>query len=225
MSNGQLKILVAIDHNLFADGLSRLLNDVDGVTVCKVVNCGNQLVDEYSTEQPDVALVDLNMPNLNGIQAARKIMRDFPNAKIIILSLYVNTSLIRQLKNSGIQGYLESSCNLENLVSTIKNVSDGSHMYNSIEHNKIELDWDQDEIHLTTREIQILKLIAEGFTAAEIAKQIFISAQTVNSHRKKLIEKLEVRNSVELVSKALRQGLIIWSGIFLTLLGTSNTFI
>ena len=209
MSNTQLKILVAIDHNLFANGLSRLLSDVHGVTVCKVVSCGNQLVEEYGAEQPDVAIVDLNMPNLNGIQATRKIMKDFPKAKIIILSLYINTSLIKQLKNLGIKGYLESSCDFESLVETIRKVSEGSQMYH--QHDLKSSEDLQREYHLTTREIEILKWIAEGYTNGEIAEQLFISTQTVDTHRKKLIDKLGVRNSVELVSKAVRQGLIMLS--------------
>ena len=208
MTNTQLKILVAIDHNLFANRLSRLLSDVHGVTVCKVVSCGDQLVEEYGTEQPDVAIVDLNMPNLNGIQATRKIMRDFPKAKIIILSLYINTSLIKQLKNLGVKGYLESSCDLENLVETIKQVSEGRQMYQ--EYDLKHTDELYGEYHLTTREIEILKWLAEGYTNGEIADQLFISAQTVDTHRKRLIDKLGVRNSVELVSKAIRQGIISW---------------
>lgn len=222
MPNARIKILVAIDHNLFANGLSRLLSDVEGVTVCKVVNCGNQLVEEYSAVQPDVAIVDLNMPDLNGIEAARKIMKDFPKAKIIILSLYINTSLIKQLKNSGIQGYLENNCDFENLVYTIKKVNAGNHQtYDNRPHHKKELSYRPEisgnGIYLTTREIQVLKLISEGYTNSEVGQQLSISVQTVDTHRKRLIEKLKVRNSAELVSKAVRQGLIAWSGICVVL--------
>lgn len=209
MSNTQLKILVAIDHNLFANGLSRLLSDIDGVTVCKVVNCGNQLVEDYSAEQPDVAIVDLNIPNLNGIQATRKIMKEFPKAKIIILSLYINTSLIKQLKHLGIKGYVESSCDLESLVETIRKVGEGSQMFNKKELEDVDDPFN--EYNLTAREKEILKWLAEGYTNAEIAQRLFISSQTVDTHRKRLIDKLGVRNSVELVSKAVRQGLIMWS--------------
>jgi DNA-binding NarL/FixJ family response regulator len=223
MSNAQLKILVAIDHNLFANGLSRLLSDIHGVTVCKVVSCGNQLVEEYGVEQPDVAIVDLNMPNLNGIQATRKIMKDFPNAKIIILSLYINTSLIKQLKNLGIKGYLESNCDFESLVETIKKVNEGSQMYDQKELSQSEEH--SGEFHLTAREIEILKWLAEGYTNSEIARELFISAQTVDTHRKRLIDKLGVRNSVELVSKALRHGLIIWSAYYIALEAYSTIFI
>jgi DNA-binding NarL/FixJ family response regulator len=223
MANTQLKILVAIDHNLFANGLSRLLRDVRGVTVCKMVGSGNELVEEYSIEQPDVAIVDLNMSNLNGIQAVRKIMKDFPKAKIIILSLYVNTSLIKQLKNLGIKGYLESTCDFASLVETIKKVNEGSEMYNQSELN--QSDQYSGEIYLTTREKEILKWLAEGYTNGEIARQLFISAQTVDTHRKKLIDKLGVRNSVELVSKALRHGLIIWSVYYVALESYSTIFI
>jgi two-component system, NarL family, nitrate/nitrite response regulator NarL len=211
MSNAQLKILVAIDHHLFANGLTRLLGDVDGVTVCSVVNNGNKLVEEYGALQPDIALVDLNIPNLNGIEATRKIMKDFPNAKIIILSLYVNTSLIKQLKNSGVKGYLESDCDFENLVYTIRKVNFGTEMFDYRQYRRTSRNsFDRSERILTEKEVEVLRFIADGFTNAEIADYTSRSVQTIDSHRKKLLEKLEVRNSVELVSKALRKGIIVY---------------
>lgn len=214
MSDSQLKILVAIDHNLFANGLSRLLSDVPDVTVCKVVNCGNQLVEEYGAVKPDVAIVDLNIPNLNGIQATRKIMKDFPNAKIIILSLYVNTSLIRQLKYLRIKGYLESNSDFDNLVETIKQVSSGDGVSDQ-NLKSAERRFKEDKI--TRREIEILKWLSEGYTNVEIGTRLGISYQTVDTHRKRLIDKLGVRNSVELVSKAVREGIIVWTPYLIAL--------
>ena len=214
MSDSQLKILVAIDHNLFANGLSRLLSDVPDVTVCKVVNCGNQLVEEYGAVKPDVAIVDLNIPNLNGIQATRKIMKDFPNAKIIILSLYVNTSLIRQLKYLRIKGYLESNSDFDNLVETIKQVSSGDGLSDQ-NLKSAERRFKEDKI--TRREIEILKWLSEGYTNVEIGTRLGISYQTVDTHRKRLIDKLGVRNSVELVSKAVREGIIVWTPYLIAL--------
>ena len=214
MSDSQLKILVAIDHNLFANGLSRLLSDVPDVTVCKVVNCGNQLVEEYGAVKPDVAIVDLNIPNLNGIQATRKIMKDFPNAKIIILSLYVNTSLIRKLKYLRIKGYLESNSDFDNLVETIKQVSSGDGVSDQ-NLKSAERRFKEDKI--TRREIEILKWLSEGYTNVEIGTRLGISYQTVDTHRKRLIDKLGVRNSVELVSKAVREGIIVWTPYLIAL--------
>ena len=214
MSDSQLKILVAIDHNLFANGLSRLLSDVPDVTVCKVVNCGNQLVEEYGAVKPDVAIVDLNIPNLNGIQATRKIMKDFPNARIIILSLYVNTSLIRQLKYLRIKGYLESNSDFDNLVETIKQVSSGDGVSDQ-NLKSAERRFKEDKI--TRREIEILKWLSEGYTNVEIGTRLGISYQTVDTHRKRLIDKLGVRNSVELVSKAVREGIIVWTPYLIAL--------
>lgn len=204
MPVAQLKILIATDHNLFSNGLRVLFDDVNGLPVCNIINCTYHLVQDVNILKKDIALIDLNSRNINGIEASRRIIESFPKAQLIILSLYVNTSLIKQVKEAGIKGYLGEGGKIHNFIEAVRSLTAGDEFLG--DNNQYLIN--DSEVRLSKSEIQMLRLIADGCTNPEIAVILNIQPETAKGYRKNLISKLNVRNTAELVAKCIRQGLI-----------------
>jgi DNA-binding NarL/FixJ family response regulator len=204
MPLAQLRILVAIDQNMFTNGLRELFHDDSGLPVCSIINCTHHLLQEYNVHKSDIALFDLNSPRINGKEAIKRILKVFPNAKLIMLSLYVDRSLIKQVKEAGVKGHLEDGSKLYQFVENVRALTTGDEY--QVQHNQYLID--DSGAHLSNREVEVLRLIADGHTNPEIARVLKIRPETAKGYRKTLIEKLNVRNTAELVAKAIRQGLI-----------------
>ena len=203
MSLAQLRILIAIDQQLFLNGFHDLFRK-NGLPVCNIIDCSRHLAKEFNTEGLDIALIDLNSPKINGKDATSTIVKSFPQAQLIMLSLYVDTALIKQVKEAGKKGYLEAGSKIFDLIQTVTTLTTGTEDTEKPSEYLI----DDTKINLSARELQVLRLIAEGCTGPEIADILKIKPETARGYRKSLIEKLKVRNTAELVAKGIRNGLI-----------------
>ncbi len=206
-----VKIIIADDHKLFINGLQLLLKDEPWIEVIDVANDGKELLDILSGQLPDIILLDINMPLLNGLDATLHIKRSYPGVKIVILSTYNEDHLIERAKKSGVNGYLLKNCEKEELLETIRLVMTNhtSFPYRAPSHPGVLDDEDVflKQFNLTPREKEIIGLLKDGATNKQIADQLFLSVYTVETHRKNLMRKLGLSNPVSLMKFILEKGL------------------
>ena len=213
-----ITIIVADDHNLVRQGICALLEKQENVEVVAQVSDGREAVELIKTHQPDLALIDISMPQLDGIQATQQIvLADLPT-KVIILSMHSKPNIVRQVLREGAQGYLLKKSVSEELKLAIRSAMDG-HIYLSPEiATKMLGDLqDLDEAlenesanTLTAREHEVLQLVAEGNTNKEIAEVLVISERTVEKHRANVMKKLNVSDLPSLINEAMRRDLIFF---------------
>ncbi len=209
-----IRIILAEDHSLVRAGLKALLERAGDIQVVGEASNGQEAIDRLQELKPDVLVMDIMMPRLNGIQAAEHIRDLKIQVHILIISMYTDKGLVHQALQSGVKGYVLKTSVSEELLLAIRTVSRGE-TYLSSEissivvanthrprENKNPLDI------LSPREKEIMQLIAEEHTSAEIAKILFISEKTVEKHRANLMEKLNVHNLVGLVRLAVKYGLV-----------------
>ncbi len=202
-----IHISIADDHQLFRQGIKSILNTIDNFKVIHEAQDGNKLLEHMETEQPDVILMDINMPELDGIECARIIKKKNSKIKIIMLSMHADHETIQNAISSGIDGYLPKDTGKEELEHAIKTVFSGERYFNdsitgTIMNGLISPNITQ-PIRLTPREKDVLKLICEEYTTQEIANQLFIAFNTVETHRKNLLHKTGSKNSLGLLKFAL----------------------
>lgn len=205
--------MIADDHQIILDGLTSLFADEEGVEVVGVAENGVSLLEQVPTLQPDLILLDINMPEVNGVDAARVLKADFPHIKVVMLSMFGGSKYAKTLLELGVDGYLLKNTDRSELMSAIQKIMEGGQYYsNSVmmavmeSHRKPV----SDEIGLdevSAREKDVLRLLAQEFTTAEIAEKLFISTHTVESHRKNLLSKLGKKNTAGLVAWAVKMGL------------------
>ena len=209
-----IRIILAEDHSLVRAGLKALLERAGDIQVVGEASNGQETIDRLQELKPDVLVMDIMMPRLNGIQAAEHIRDLKIQVHILIISMYTDKGLVHQALQSGVKGYVLKTSVSEELLLAIRTVARGE-TYLSSEissivvantrrprENKNPLDI------LSPREKEIMQLIAEEHTSAEIAKILFISEKTVEKHRANLMEKLNVHNLVGLVRLAVKYGLV-----------------
>jgi DNA-binding NarL/FixJ family response regulator len=201
-----INIAIADDHQLFRDGLKLLLPHEEKIEVIWTAQNGKQVLVEIENQQPDILLLDIQMPELNGIEVLQEVAKKYKHVKVIILSMYVEKVYIEKVFQLGASGYLLKNAGNEELVHAIKMVHEG-HKYFAPEITQA-LMTKTDEIKLTRREEEVLILIAKELSNPDIAAKLFLSVETVNSHRKNLMRKLDVKNTAGLVKYALQQKLI-----------------
>jgi DNA-binding NarL/FixJ family response regulator len=166
-----------------------------------------------SNELPNIILLDINMPEMNGVETTRIIRRDFPMVQTLILSMYDTPEFIRNVVNAGASGYVLKNTNKNDLLAAIRTVSHGEKYYASDVVSVVMDSMRKNEsgnlnMEITEREKEVMRLIADGLTTNEIADKLFISAHTVNTHRKNLLSKLNIKNTASLVRYALDQGIV-----------------
>lgn len=208
-----IKLIVVDDHTLFIDGLCGLLStQLDFEVIGKASN-GKEALHLLNKSIPDVLIMDLNMPVLDGQAASEKIMTLFPSVKILVLSMYNTITLNSSLKAFGIKGYLPKDTDSELLFSVIREISQGKVYFKQTEislpnQNRFNADDDFLKKHnLTHRELEILRLICQNFSSQQIANKLFISLFTVDTHRKNMIQKLKVDKKTGLLNFALTHNL------------------
>jgi DNA-binding NarL/FixJ family response regulator len=213
------KVLIADDHEVVRDGLKNILMTSGTMMIIGEANDGNEAITMYDKLRPDVVIMDISMPKMNGIEATKKIKDRFPDAKILILTMHDNQEYLNQVIRSGAQGFVLKNTDKEELLSAVKTVADGEKFFSKdiskmMIENYIRTAQNNEkpssdrEIPLTKREIEILKKIAEGNSNQEIANQLFISYNTVDTHRKNIMHKLSIKNTAGLVRYAIEKGLI-----------------
>lgn len=209
-------IVLADDHNVVRQGLRTLLEGEPGFEVVGEASDGHGAVDLVSSLQPDVLVIDLMMPNLNGLEVVRQVGKKFPTTRSIILSMHSNESYVVQALKYGAAGYVLKESIADELVRAINEVSIGRrYLSPPLSDQAIEAYSNKSEEHetdpyelLTTREREVLQLAVEGYSNKEIGERLSISPRTVESHRANFKQKLGLKTQTDLIRFALKQGII-----------------
>lgn len=204
------KILVADDHAMIRSGLRLLLTENNDLEVAGEASTGEEAIEQHLSLRPDLIILDISMPDMNGMDVAREMLANDPDARIIILSMYSDEEYIARCMEYGVKGYVIKSETSDELAYAVDMVLRGRTYFSSQVQKVIFKKYTDDvirktkkepEISLTSREIEIVKLIACGLTSQQIADKLFISSRTVENHRANLMKKVNVRNAIELVQK------------------------
>ncbi len=226
-----IKVLIADDHKLYREGIKSLLNEERGIDISVEVSSGREVLEKLEQQPIDIILMDIDMPDMNGIEATKAVKKRYPEMRILILSMHDDLEFILDVLKSGASGYLLKSSETLDLINAIKALALGSSYYSEKVSDKL-CDYlnqinqsatvaapdgaevyakpapSEDVTHLTKREQEILELIGKEHTNQEIADVLFISTNTVFTHRKNLMKKLNVRNTAGLIHFASKKGMI-----------------
>lgn len=195
------KILIVEDHPIVVEGLQKLIEEKMNSHSCKIANTGEECMSAIHKSLPDIILMDINLPDISGIELCKKVKQRFPEIKILALSSFKEKSYIQKMVESGASGYVLKNANPDEIIVGIQSVLDGNNYFDD-EAEKILAEQDNaNEILLTRREKEVLNMIAEGYTNNEIADKLFISVSTVDSHRKNMLMKMDVKNTAALIKK------------------------
>ena len=209
----EINIAIADDHQLVIDGLKSLLEkDPNLIFKAHALN-GVEALNLARNLKVDLFLMDIDMPEMDGIEATQALKKEFPAIKVIILTMHDEKAIIKRLMEIGADGYLLKNCGQDELLLAIQNVFSGKkHFSSEVTMSLLQPDEPEQQAEnladLTEREIEILKLIAEGLSNKEIGEELFISHRTVDTHRTNLMKKLEVHNIAGLIRFAIKSGLV-----------------
>ncbi|MCG1037485.1 response regulator [Polaribacter sargassicola] len=213
-----INILIADDHPLIAEGIKNTFQNNDDFYVTSVVNNGVEALDFINNNKVDIALLDVNMPILDGIECAKEILQDHKNVKVAMLSMYQESSIIKNLINMGVKGYMLKTIPSEELLMAVQKIYEGKEYFNADVTKALLTDEKSTVLHtykkksplletLTSREKEIIKYIAKGNTNSQVAEILFISPRTVDTHRTNIMRKLDVNNVASLIRFAFQNGL------------------
>lgn len=209
-----MRILLADDHTLVRAGLLKLLESIPGVTVVALASDGNQAVELTQAHQPDLVLLDVAMPRCGGLDAARTILQRWPRIRVLFLSMYDNEEYLRHALAVGASGYLLKDAAPEELETALQTVAQGRLYLGAQLTGRLTQALASPERvvqpphHLSPRQTEVLRLIAQGHSTKAIARELDVSVKTVETHRQRLMHELGVHEVTGLVRYALRAGLV-----------------
>tara|TARA_R110000868_G_scaffold395600_2_gene667396 strand:+ start:1392 stop:2036 length:645 start_codon:yes stop_codon:yes gene_type:complete len=208
-------LIIADDHKMFIDGLISILNDAPEFSVILTAKNGAQVVKYLGingVENIHLLITDLTMPEMDGIELNKIVKESYPSLKTLVVSMHIDGNMIDKLIRNNVDGYVPKNAEKDELLTAIRTIIKGEKYFSSeikkaytdamFENKKAE------EVNLTDREKEVLKLIAEEYTTQEIADELFLSKHTIESYRKNLISKLNVKNLAGLTKHALKMGLL-----------------
>lgn len=215
-----IRIILADDHIITRSGIKALLDCDSRFEVVAEASCGREAVKLCSELKPDVVIMDISMPNLNGMEATRQILTPGSSSHVIALTMHAHRRYISGMLKAGASGYLLKSCTFDELASAITTVMDNkTYLSPSISEtvvkdylSKSSGEQASQESDLTSREREVLQLIAEGISTRDIAKKLFVSESTVNTHRRQIMEKLNIFSIAKLTKYAIQEGLTLLEG-------------
>ena len=211
-----IKVAICVDHTLFRQGLAALVNDFDGIKVILQAKNGFDLLEKVPTNKPDVVLLDLEMPEMDGIETTKRLKATHQEIKIIIVSVFNQEKYILHLLDCDVNGYLFKNAEPEEVEAAIREVSKNDFYVNTAvakalkkvvswkRPRKPKLEFGPD---FTKKEINVIRLTCEGLTSKEIGKELYINYRTVEGYRQKIRYKAKVKNTAALISYALQNGL------------------
>jgi DNA-binding NarL/FixJ family response regulator len=213
----KIRILIIDDHQLILDGLKALIKDVQGFIFAGEANSGKEALKLARSSPFDIVLMDIEMDGINGIETTRLLLQEHPTAKILALTMYNEKGMINKALEAGVSGYVLKNVNKEELIEAIKKVVSGDKYFSGEvvttllekESTKIITGKETPDLDkLTKREIEVLKLIAQGLSNREAGEKLFISPRTVDTHRTNLMEKLQIKNIAGLIRYAIQHNYI-----------------
>ena len=212
----QVKILVADDHKVFREGIISLLQHIPELCVVAEAGSAEEAISETKKHQPNLVLMDIPMGDSNGIEATEILKNNFPGLNVLVLTMHDEYSYISKVLKAGASGYILKDAGKDELISAIRAVASGNTFFSqrvssSILRNLLpneKIKQEKKGVALTKREIEILKLITEEYSNTQIAAKLFISARTVDTHRRNLLEKIGVKNTAGLVKYAIKHGIV-----------------
>lgn len=214
-----IKVMLVDDHTIVRDGIKALLTDQDDISIIGEASNGRDLLSLLKAHNPDILLLDISLPDYSGIELCEIVRRDYPGIQVLFLSMYTSEEYIFNAIKAGAQGYLPKNISQTELLLAIRTISQGSEYFSESISNIIlksyikkaknkEPESLNPEESLSKRELEILKLFAEGFPNPQIAEKLFISTRTVESHKNHIMQKLGLKSTVDLVKFAIRNQII-----------------
>jgi len=207
-----IKVMLVDDHDLIRYGLRRLLEDQVGIEVTEEANSGEVALEKIRVSRPDVILMDINMPGIGGFEATTRISKMYPDSKVIVLTIHSEGPLPKRLLEAGAMGYLSKGCPVEEMVEAIQKVYEGKRYIAPTVAQELALSMLPGEMSLvdtlSQRELQVMIMISQGLRTNTISDKLSLSPKTVSTYRKRLYEKLEVSNDVEMMHIAMKHGLL-----------------
>lgn len=212
-----ISLVIADDHEIFRDGLALMLSKQDTISLVGEAGNGLELVQLVADKNPDLVLTDIKMPQMDGIAAAKLLLQQHPNLKIIALSMFEEENLIVEMLEAGAKGYLLKNADKKEILEAIFTVYDGNIFYckhtsarlaSLIVKSKFDPHKKHPETLFTDREREIIRLICLQHTAQEIGEKLYLSKRTVEGYRTRILEKMEVKNTAGVVVFALKHSLI-----------------
>jgi DNA-binding NarL/FixJ family response regulator len=207
-----IRVLIADDHGIVRSGLRMLIERQPDMEVVAEAGDGVQALERSQAEQPDVAVLDVSMTRLTGVQAAREVRAHVPGTRVVLLSMHEDERYFLEGLEAGAAGYVLKRSADTDLIGAIRTVAEGRAFVSGKGQRALRREWEQGraepEDPLTPRELEVVKLVAEAYTNRQIADTLKLSEKTVESHRANLLAKLGMRDRVELVRYAIRRGLV-----------------
>lgn len=209
-----IKVLIADDHQLFREGLVNLLSSAEDVEVIGQARDGRDAMEKAMKLKPDVLLIDIAMPVMSGIEATRQLKKEMPGLRIIAVSMHSDRQYVKGILEAGADGYLLKNCTYRQLTDAIVSVYTGKKILSDditdmVIKGYLEPDETDDGFsELSDREVEILKLLAEGYSTREISDKLFISVKTVGTHKQHILEKLNLKSNADIIKYAIKRGFI-----------------
>jgi len=212
-----IKVILADDHRIFRKGLKSLLSEKKNIEVLAEADNGDEALEAVKKYKPEIVVMDIAMPKMDGIEATRQVREQFPDTEVVILSMHAKKAYIDQVLKVGAKGYVLKDSDEENLLSAIDTVHNGGYYLDSPVADQVLSDYFRDKSKrelkkqsdpLSERERQVLRLLAEGHSNQEVADTLYISRKTVENHRANIVRKTGIQGQVGLAKYAARIGLI-----------------